>query len=720
MPKKRNPKPDYYTIEAGAKPKTASIRIFDDIGGGFFDDGITADSFAKNLDDFGPVDTIDLEISSPGGSVREGTAIYETLRAHAARVNVKVTGWAASVASLIAMAGDNIEIAEAGQIMIHDPHMAAMGDSAEMKKAAAALDSAKDAMLNGYVRRTGRSRADISEMMTAETWMTADEAVKNGFADRVVDAAPDKMAAAWNPAKYGAWDKMMACAKRADPDIPNLSGTHSARILREMAAKAGNTVAKAARTEDRKMVDNVESVTVELTGSAPDGGYKALLAAQNETNVLLRAAAKRDADKAVAEEAAARLCSIGNIFALYPDQIELKAKALELGWSPEQAKAALFDAMGKGAEPAGGQLSRIEMGGDASDREAQGWTQSILARSSGKDIDPANEYNSVGPLAMATRFALRSGYRGGDPRQIVALAFHTSSDFPNILENIATKSVLRGWEEQPQTYSAWTRPGTLPDFKQASRARGSSAAGLDEMKEGAEYKYGTMGEHAEPITLATYGKGFSISRQAIINDDLSVFTGIPRKMGMAARRRVGDECYRELLDTAITMSDSVVLYHATHANIGAGVAISAAGLNALLLLMRKQTDEGSVPIDVSPAFLLVPPEIEIATRQLLESINDVTVTTGVHAPNTVSNLATLVVDPRMSNTSYTGYSLTAYYLLANPVVHDTFEIAFLNGIQTPFMEQETAFNNDALNFKVRIDCKCKALDWRGVYKDAGV
>lgn len=172
---------------AKASGKRGEIFVYDAIGKSYFDDGVSAKSFAESLKSLGNVQALDLYINSPGGSVFEGVAIYNQLKRFQAQKVVHVDGIAASIASIIAMAGDEINIAANGTMMIHNPWGMAIGGATEMRKQADALDQLRSTLLDTYVARTGSSAKDVGEWMDAETWMTADEAVKRGFATKKTD-----------------------------------------------------------------------------------------------------------------------------------------------------------------------------------------------------------------------------------------------------------------------------------------------------------------------------------------------------------------------------------------------------------------------------------------------------------------------------------------------------------------------------------------------------
>lgn len=172
----------WYNLKADAG-KTPVLSIFDDIGAY----GVSAKSFLNDLRTV-TTDEVDVEINSPGGDVFAGLAIYNGLRASGKKINVKVLGLAASAASLVAMAGDTIEMPENAFMMIHNPWGFAMGGADEMRNTADVLDKIGAGLVSTYAKRTGKTDQEITALLDAETWMTAQEAVDAGFATSVTAA----------------------------------------------------------------------------------------------------------------------------------------------------------------------------------------------------------------------------------------------------------------------------------------------------------------------------------------------------------------------------------------------------------------------------------------------------------------------------------------------------------------------------------------------------
>ena len=181
--------PLLFGFRAAQDDKPAEILLYDEIGPW----GVTAKDFAGAMAQAGAGD-ITVRVNSPGGSVFDGLAIYNALKAHPGAVNVVVDGLAASAASFIAMAGDTVSMAESSMMMIHNASAVVMGNRNDLRDTANVLDKVDAQMADIYAAKTGKPADEISGMMDAETWMTAAEAKDAGFCDALC-AAPDKKTA---------------------------------------------------------------------------------------------------------------------------------------------------------------------------------------------------------------------------------------------------------------------------------------------------------------------------------------------------------------------------------------------------------------------------------------------------------------------------------------------------------------------------------------------
>lgn len=185
----------WFTARASASD-TGAIAIYSDIGAG----SLSASDFQFSLSALGEVRELHINVCSNGGDIPSGFAIYNMLSRHAAKKVVTIDGIAASMASVIAMAGDEIIIPSNSMLMIHNPWGMVGGDSEALISFGESLAKMREQIANVYVKRTGQSIKDILSMMDRETWLTAQEAVDMGFADRVEE--PRRMAALINTSRF--------------------------------------------------------------------------------------------------------------------------------------------------------------------------------------------------------------------------------------------------------------------------------------------------------------------------------------------------------------------------------------------------------------------------------------------------------------------------------------------------------------------------------------
>lgn len=168
--------------------ESADLYIYSEIGESFWGESLTANDFKEDLDSIGEVKNLNIYINSPGGSVFDGLAIHNMLQRHKAYKTVYVDGLAASIASVIALAGDKLIIPENAFFMIHLPSAMAMGNATDFRKMADTLDQITEGILNVYEPKSKKTREELLDMMTSETWMTGIEALENGFADEVEES----------------------------------------------------------------------------------------------------------------------------------------------------------------------------------------------------------------------------------------------------------------------------------------------------------------------------------------------------------------------------------------------------------------------------------------------------------------------------------------------------------------------------------------------------
>jgi phage head maturation protease len=500
----------------------------------------------------------------------------------------------------------------------------------------------------------------------------------------------------------------------------------------DQGAKARNEGTNIDKSEDTKMDEKLRSF-LERSGLEKDAteeeawAYMETLGKKEEPKPEPKAE-EVDVDKirrdAVGEDRK-RISEIDDICTHYKCE-DMARELIVSGKTVDEARKAVMDKlMERIAEPP--KYSGAEVG--ISDREKfRAAAEDGLLLRGGVAVDKpaigAAELRGFTLVELARECLKRSGRSHyGNTYEMVGRAMVTD-DFPYLLANVANKSLFQGWEGANETWSIWCGTGSVPDFKTVYLPRVSEASDLEEIAEMEEYKYGKRTEAQETFSIATYGKLFAISRQAIINDDLSALTTIPQAHGEAAARKVGDLPYAVLTANA-AMGDSVTLfYETTHANdAGSGyqvhpdVAAIAEGIRA----MKAQKDlQGLKRLNIQPKYFIAPIAIEGEAEVFFRSerfTDESTVATdsslaGTRVNPYAGSYFTRVYDPRLDDDSE-----DAWYL-AGPK-GKTVNVYFLNGVQSPYMETKQGWSVDGVEYKVRIDAGAKAVDYRGLYRNEG-
>lgn len=293
----------------------------------------------------------------------------------------------------------------------------------------------------------------------------------------------------------------------------------------------------------------------------------------------------------------------------------------------------------------------------------------------------------------------------------VRAGYHTTSDYPNLLADVAAKTLRAAYEAAPQTFTVIGRRVTLSDFKPVKRLQLGEAPSLLEVNEHGEYKRGTIGEGKEQFQLATYGRVFAITRKALINDDTDAFSRVPALFGRSARNLESDLAWEQITANA-AMGDSIAVFHASHGNLADdGDPISIDTLGAGRAAMRLQTGlDGATYLNIVPKYLLVPTSLETVADQFVSNITPAV----AGQANPFTGRLTVVPEPRLDATSQ-----IAWYLAASPDQIDMLEYAYLEGEDGPAIESRIGFDIDGLEIKCRHDFAAKLIDYRGFYRNDG-
>lgn len=382
----------------------------------------------------------------------------------------------------------------------------------------------------------------------------------------------------------------------------------------------------------------------------------------------------------------------------------------------DAARTAAFAAMQERGENTAPRTTRASITFDHNDPQviAARAGEAIFARSHPDHelSEPARQYAHMSFVDHARESLRRSGVStaglAADTLITRSLGgLHGTSDFPLILGDAAHRELRRAYEAAPSGARQLARQTTNRDFRAKHKLTLGDAPKLEKVQEHGEFKRGTIEESRESYKIETFGKIWGATRQAMINDDLGAFTDVPRKQGIAARAFENDFIVN-LITSNPAMSDSIAVFHASHGNLTVDndpLPLAEAALNAARLAMRRQTGlGGGMLIDVTPRFVLVPPELETTAEKLLAQI----AATKTSDANPFSNL-TLLVEPRLTDDEQ-------FYIVADPATVDGLEYAYLEGAPGPQLETKVGFDVDGILFKVRLDFGGGWIDHRSWHR----
>ncbi|MCX7062839.1 MAG: Clp protease ClpP [Gammaproteobacteria bacterium] len=752
-----------------AAARLAQLLVFGDIGD-WGDTSVSAKIVVEQLNGIA-ADELLVKINSYGGRVDEGIAIYNAIRAFKGTVTTRVEGVAASIASVIAMAGHRVEMAQGSMLMIHAAWQWAEGNSTDLTAIAESLGKADRNLAEIYARKTGRSVEDeLARIKTGEDrWYTAEEAVAEGYADAIYDPEATAQAAAEPVIRDGLLHHLPAAGAYASAIRQRLA--NPAPTPKPGAARA------ARRTQPKENRMNFTALALALGITLEDGADEAaakaavllhLGLADTATDAEIatavaemgseEASAKSDEEKAAAQarvrariaaraaKAApapspgisttpmqARAREVGELFDIAmvgrTDRAQLntlRAQAVLSDKPISEIRAELTAYLAGAVKPIS--AAHTQAGEDQRDKfraQAVTWLQARAGaiKPGSKQAEGLNGNRFRGMnLHDIARDCLEEagGYRRGMNRKdvIQAAITHTTSDFPNIFENALNKMLLDGFALQAPSWPRFAKVGSLTDFRPHIRYRAGSIGDLEVRQQNGEFKSLTLSDaERETITAVNRGGILNVSYEMIVNDDMSVFTEAARMLGQSAARTLDKAVFALFAlnsGNGPTMGDGKALFAAEHNNIAAtGARPTVTSIEAARVLMASQLDvSGNDYLDLRPDRFLGPLSTGGEARAVNNSTFDPDATNKLQRFNIVGNLLTDIIDtPRLSG--------NAWYLLANPNQEPVFEVGFLDGQQEPQFEQEDAFSQHGMKWRVNYPFGVAAIGWRGIVRNPG-
>jgi len=396
------------------------------------------------------------------------------------------------------------------------------------------------------------------------------------------------------------------------------------------------------------------------------------------------------------------------------EPVETADTYIDAELSEEQVRADLFDKLVKRSK----RTPHIRVHSPAAEnpevrRAAQ--EEALFIRAvGGTPSDAAKPYlgHSLRDFARESLEAVGHSTRGLNTDELFRAALHTTSDFPQLLTGVGRRSLLASYQAAQSPLKQLARQGSRTDFRSGSTLRLGEIGSLQKLSEAGEIKSVTRGEAAESYAIDTFGALFSLSRKALINDDLGAFSDWAQAAGQAAAQTEAALLWSLLSQSSgagpAMGEDGKRLFHADHGNLLTAAALSETSLSAARLALRTRKGlDGKTVIAVTPKYLLVGPEIETTAEKLLTSIN--ATTTG--DVNPFAGKLTLLVEPRISG--------KAWYVFADPASVPVLEYSYLSSAPGPQISEREGWEVLSREYRVYLDFGAGAVDWRGAVRNPG-
>ena len=388
-------------------------------------------------------------------------------------------------------------------------------------------------------------------------------------------------------------------------------------------------------------------------------------------------------------------------------------KLIADGVALDEARMQLIDARAASERQAPGGTTRVEVTQDHGQKRFDAKLEHLKFRANIGDMtDGAREYRGSTLLDMARESLEQAGinHRGMDKSDIAVRAFHSTSDFPLLMASIQRVTLKAAYGAEVQTWAPLAEQRNLPDFRDMKEIEVGGQMLPEEIKEGGEYKTGTVQEQSGSWNLTEYGKKLVIGRRLIINDNLGYITRMVQVLARGVATLEANLMWGLITGNAKCMSDGVALFHASHNNTGTG-AIGVTAMAAARQAMRNQKDfTGKNPLYVVPQYILLPTTLETTFDQFNAPINP-TQTSNV---NIFSGYLQKIVEPRLDASSTTQYYITGNYPGVTKLIY-----GYLEGEAGPTIESEIKRDPDGIVTYLRHDFGCAVGQHQGFYRSTG-
>lgn len=598
---------------------------------------------------------LSVRVNSPGGYVMEGLAIISALRDYREKVTVYIDGLAASMASAIAMVGDEVVMAESALMMVHKPWDSSIGNADDLRRDAAKLDRLETQLIGIYAKRTGLPEGELAAMLAAETWMTPEEALAQGFVTSI--AAPLKLAAMAKATGYG-FRHLPDSLKKEDGIMPEQNDTTAAVALERT------------RISTIMSLGTKHGIPAAITARLVDNGTTLALARET---IL--------------------------------DHLATQSDALNVGHGRPGGGGTLDDPNYHGKAVGDAIYARL------SGKPPEGAAREFMGATV---VDMAREMLAKQGVQNAIRMRPADILHPGNwpnaprgPRNVTITT--TTSDFPSILQGSGERFLLDRYAAAASVLKQIVRVRSAPDFRSITGIQVGGFGILEGVNEAGEFKNGQLYDRTETYKISTFGKMFNLSRQALINDDLGAFGDVLTVMGRAAAETEA-VFIAALLSANPQLVDGNPVFSTAHSNLASvGAVPTAASFDPARQAMRTQKDlDGTTPLNIKPRYIVAGAAQETNIDMALATVT----APDAASVNPFAGKLEPLIEPRLAGLAW---YLFGDPNTAPPVL----EMAYLNGVTEPFLDSQDGWRVDGTEYKVRHDFGGGFVDWKGAYKNPG-
>lgn len=681
MPKPNQPKAKtWFTLKNEGESAPVKVWIHGDIGS--YD--IEAIDLIKALQSVGSQD-VEFRIQSYGGSVYEGLAMFNAIKAHKGKTVGVVDGLVASISSYFLMACDTIQMPANATLMIHNPAIGAWGGEDEIQSALTQLQNAKNTIADAYVDRSGQSLDDVLAAMETETWFTAQAALDFGLIDEVIDAVDLS-----NCLKEVKADELKSFKHPPSDLLNQLEPVESEPVPEQESQPDDIPLAASAASSNPVPTASVQDEQTSQVSNMP----------KPNDNVELQNAVKKEN---------ARQAAIRALCAQHKVKDELLNEMLDdMNCSEEVAASKILTALGEysaaGTRNTPDNLTNTAVHAGNGNLIKDSLQNALNARCGVAEIEKGNPYKLKSLIDMAEIAVGKDAKLCSTKSELVARAFNTG-DFAEIITE-GVRTVMRDeakvraplWRELANTEN-------LPNFKETDLVMVDDAPDLMAVSEDGEYKQAIIKGSGEKIQLATFGREVAITRQAIINDEISLLSKLPRKFMQSGYRLSDKLMFNAIL--AGKMGDGKSVFQAGNANKWGNLTtgITVGDYEKLIMALHKSfatatTSEGDA-LDLRGEFLLASPD----HASMLEAVLNTASKPDEYNP--AYKKFQQVIETARMNSVNGAIGLTSKDF-------DSVIMGFLDGQMDPWLETGDGFTSDGAKFRITYDITSKVIDRRGI------